>query len=344
MSRSDTTGETDAPTERRFRIGAVAKMTGIPTATLRTWERRYEAVQPSRSEGGERLYTLEDVTRLQLLRESSDLGKRISELTEMDNRALRDMIEEETKAPEDTSTPPTPGGSPLKPSTQPIGIAVIAHALPEQLATAELPRDVEIVSITHSLQALRERGQYADVDIVLVELDLLGENPAKSIGQCIQTLDPGGVIVLFDFATASTMKTILATGARMMQAPARLPVLHQEIRDLAHITRGKGHPIRPNLELLPSPDEALRAPKRRFRDDQLARLRELSSDVECECPNHLAGLVSGLLAFEQYSRGCESKNPEDASLHRTLASGTGKARQIVEELLLQVCIQDGLDY
>jgi DNA-binding transcriptional MerR regulator len=334
----------DASTERRFRIGAVAKMTGIPTATLRTWERRYDAVQPSRSSSGERLYSLEDVTRLQLLRESSSLGKRIGELTGMDNQSLRSLIEDEAEDASAGAAPDPPAGPKTKPSTQPIRIAVIATALPEQLATTELPRDVEIVSITHSMRALQERRKHVDVDIVLVELDLLGDNPARTVSSCIQTLDPSGVIVLFDFATASTMKTVLATGARMLQAPARLPVLHQQIRDLAHITRGDGEVSRPRLELLPSPDESLRPPKRRFRDDQLARLRELSSDVECECPNHLAGLVSGLLAFEQYSRNCESKNPDDARLHQTLASGTGKAREIVEELLVQVCIQDGLDY
>ena len=40
-----------------YKIGAVSKITGIGTETLRAWERRYEAVVPGRSESGDRVYS-----------------------------------------------------------------------------------------------------------------------------------------------------------------------------------------------------------------------------------------------------------------------------------------------
>lgn len=52
----------------RHRIQAVAELTGIATATLRAWERRYGVPVPSRSEGGYRLYSEVDVDLLQRMR------------------------------------------------------------------------------------------------------------------------------------------------------------------------------------------------------------------------------------------------------------------------------------
>ena len=50
-----------------YSIGAVSKMLGVPTATLRTWQDRYAVVVPERSEGGHRLYTRDQVEQLRFL-------------------------------------------------------------------------------------------------------------------------------------------------------------------------------------------------------------------------------------------------------------------------------------
>jgi DNA-binding transcriptional MerR regulator len=47
-----------------LRIGAVARRTGVAVTTLRAWESRYRVLQPSRTEGGHRLYSEEDVDRV----------------------------------------------------------------------------------------------------------------------------------------------------------------------------------------------------------------------------------------------------------------------------------------
>ena len=45
----------------RYRIRAVAELTGVSTATLRAWERRYGVPTPSRTASAYRLYGDEDV-------------------------------------------------------------------------------------------------------------------------------------------------------------------------------------------------------------------------------------------------------------------------------------------
>lgn len=51
-----------------FRIGEVARRTGMTTATLRAWERRYGVLAPVRTAGGQRLYSLADVARVARVR------------------------------------------------------------------------------------------------------------------------------------------------------------------------------------------------------------------------------------------------------------------------------------
>ena len=73
--------------------------------------------------------------------------------------------------------------------------------------------------------------------------------------------------------------------------------------------------------------------ERRFSTHQLAKLLEISSEVDCECPNHLARIVDGLVAFEVYCANCESRNPQDQELHALLHRETSKARAIMEQAL-----------
>ncbi|MCE9581377.1 MAG: MerR family transcriptional regulator [Planctomycetes bacterium] len=72
----------------RFRIGAVSRAAGIPPATIRAWERRYEALAPSRSDAGGRLYSELDVQRLILLRIAVDLGHAIGTIASLPDAEL----------------------------------------------------------------------------------------------------------------------------------------------------------------------------------------------------------------------------------------------------------------
>ncbi len=57
-----------------YSIGAVERMLGISTATVRNWEDRYGLVKPERSAGGHRLYTRAQVEQLRFVKERVDRG------------------------------------------------------------------------------------------------------------------------------------------------------------------------------------------------------------------------------------------------------------------------------
>jgi len=67
----------DADLVPRHPIRVVARRTGLTPATIRAWERRYGAVVPVRSEGGQRLYTDRDLSRLDTLRRLTEAGRSI---------------------------------------------------------------------------------------------------------------------------------------------------------------------------------------------------------------------------------------------------------------------------
>ena len=52
-----------------YSIGAIARMTGIPVATLRTWEDRYGLVIATRSAGGQRRYSRDQLEQLMFVAE-----------------------------------------------------------------------------------------------------------------------------------------------------------------------------------------------------------------------------------------------------------------------------------
>jgi DNA-binding transcriptional MerR regulator len=57
-----------------LRIGELSKRSGVSTHVLRAWERRYGLLRPTRSSGGLRLYSSDDLERVRLMREHLDQG------------------------------------------------------------------------------------------------------------------------------------------------------------------------------------------------------------------------------------------------------------------------------
>jgi DNA-binding transcriptional MerR regulator/methylmalonyl-CoA mutase cobalamin-binding subunit len=59
---------------------------------IRAWERRYQAVEPERGPGGRRLYSEQDIERLQLLQQAVDQGHRIGSIASQPTEELRRLI------------------------------------------------------------------------------------------------------------------------------------------------------------------------------------------------------------------------------------------------------------
>jgi MerR family transcriptional regulator, light-induced transcriptional regulator len=69
-------------------IAAVERDTGLGKDTLRVWERRYGFPVPERSPTGDRLYSVEQVARLRLIKRLIDLGHRPGKLIQLSAEEL----------------------------------------------------------------------------------------------------------------------------------------------------------------------------------------------------------------------------------------------------------------
>ena len=74
-------------------IGAVERDTGLSKDTLRVWERRYGFPRPARDEFGERAYSVDDVTKLRLIKRLIDLGHRPGKIIELPVGDLHELAQ-----------------------------------------------------------------------------------------------------------------------------------------------------------------------------------------------------------------------------------------------------------
>jgi DNA-binding transcriptional MerR regulator/methylmalonyl-CoA mutase cobalamin-binding subunit len=82
----------------RHPIGVVAERTGLSQDLLRVWERRYRAVEPSRTLDGQRVYSDADVERLRLLRLATKAGRSIRQVAPLTTDELANLVRDDEAA------------------------------------------------------------------------------------------------------------------------------------------------------------------------------------------------------------------------------------------------------
>jgi len=97
-------------TTPRHPIAVVAERTGLSQDLLRVWERRYQAVIPTRGPGGQRLYSDADIERLTLLHAATRAGRSISRVANLADETLAGLVDEDLAARERLATLPDGSG------------------------------------------------------------------------------------------------------------------------------------------------------------------------------------------------------------------------------------------
>ncbi|MFT4979133.1 MAG: DNA-binding transcriptional MerR regulator [Myxococcota bacterium] len=302
-----------------YRIKTVSTLTGVPRNTLLAWERRYGIVQPSRQDNGYREYSDSDIACLQSVKRLLDQGYKVSEAINLIDSARE----------QGATTQSMPGQ---------LSIGVIHQTLPEQLADSTLL----VVRSAATLEAFLEEPADTQAELLLTSLGVLGDDPLGALQLAMNQIGATQAVVIYQFATHAVLQRLVGASVRLIHGSPRVSVIQQAIKEQAALHQLLA-PERTPLSLPVLPAVSEEEVPRRFTDEQLARLREIRSSVDCECPNHIAALVTSLLAFETYSRDCERRSPQDTSLHGYLTQTTGAARQLLEGMLEAVIIEDQLE-
>lgn len=308
-----------------LRIGAVAKVTGIPVSTLRIWELRHGAFAPSKTTGKHRLYSQEDVRKAGLLKQLSRQGHGIGTIAPLDAATLEGLRQSEGALP---GQPPAAEA----PAHGAVSLAVVGPALAERIGSEKFARQLPdcALRLTQRFADLAQAGAAAcpeKPDILLVKVNTLHDSVGHEIGQLAAARGAAHTLVVYGFAQEAVLRGMRAAGIMVRREPVSDYELAELIRSalLAHKAAG--------LHGAPADSPV---PARRYSDETLARVARISTSVRCECPRHVAELITQLASFEQYSQECVSENEADAQLHACLHAIGGSARALFERALEMV--------
>lgn len=311
-----------------YRIGAVARLTGIPTDTLRVWERRYDVVVPLRSEKGVRLYASEDVGRLTLIKRLVDGGDAISHVAPLTLEQLRRRLH----------VPVTPSGGTQQPKRLRL---VVAGASLAALAAQVPEQDPQIELIDYRVDSLDLQGRAAigEADLLLLERPTIQAEHIGEIKALQRAAEATRVVVVYGFSARTLLSRLESEHVMARRAPLDLA----QLRDLC---AGFGAAVAIGDPASAKEEDGLglgeMPPPRRFDSARIARIASHSPSVRCECPQHLVQLLTSLAAFEDYSLECENRDAEDAALHAYLHQASGQARAVIERALDRVVEAEGI--
>jgi len=328
-----------------YQIGTVSSLTGVDAHTIRAWERRYGALEPTRDDAGRRRYDDHAIERLQLLKGLVDCSEPIGAIAHLSDQELRDRLSK-LAAHEEQSAAHRGPASVFEGRAR---LALLAPSLAMQIdSNAAAFGDFDVVVAEEAPEKLLDRLSSEPCDFVIIEHERLNGRARAVVEKCLESRSEPQVVVLYRFATRVELARLARLGATLVRSPIRLDSLRQVILDRAMIMRARGRvqPAARSRRLQDLAESGATAgegwPERRFDDAQLARLFEVTSAIDCECPNHISSLVAGLVSFENYSRSCESRDEADAAQHRRLARGTSQARATMEKLLAELCEHEGI--
>ncbi len=83
-----------------FNIQMAAQISGLSTHTIRAWEKRYGALHPDRTDTGRRQYSNEEIERLTLLSQLTNLGNSIGQIARLPDPELKEIYEKLTHSRE----------------------------------------------------------------------------------------------------------------------------------------------------------------------------------------------------------------------------------------------------
>ena len=310
-----------------YKIGAIARLTGITPMTIRMWQTRYDAVSPVRTEGKQRLYTERDLTKLSLLKELTDHGDSIGMVAgltveELENRLKEQTLKRGTREKQTNQTP--------------IKVAVLGYGFP-QLGNADVgayAAPLELVGQFNPENALSNEIKACQPDLLIFQIASLQPDSPGLIEEAIEHSGAQGACVVYAFGPKKVVRDI--TNGLIL--PLRAPVNVQELTLAAnHLLKSAE---RPRAEH----ETAVQIQQRRYSDPQLWEIVNQPNAIKCECPQHLSHILFSLNNFEAYMKDCENRNTKDAEVHQYLHKVAAESRACLEKAMDKLVEHENLTF
>ena len=316
--------------EPQFRIGAVSKMSGVPVTTLRVWETRYAAFTPAKSSGRHRLYSQGDTLKAGLLKQLTESGLGISNIARLGNPALQNLLLQ----PRGQALPAAQRKFEAREVTMMVvGVNMASRISSQKFRLKFVDNTIRVRSVFFDLDEACVSALSEKPDILLVKINTLQDSVRQQIEGLMTAHGIGQGIVIYNYGQEAVVEAMRLKGLTVR----REPVSDYELSDLISsvLVMDEAHGGSPMQ--MGSP-----IPARQYSDETLAHVAGISTNILCECPRHVAELISQLASFEQYSQDCLIRHADDAHLHGYLRSISGSARALFERALEMVAEHEGI--
>jgi DNA-binding transcriptional MerR regulator len=297
-------------------------------STLRIWETRYGAFSPAKTPGKQRLYEEHDVSKALLLKQLSQAGHAISAIAALELATLRRMRSQSDK-------PQSNGAA----TGQAVSLAVVGLSLANRMESQKFALSlkqnrIQVNAVWVDLAAASSAELHNPPQILLIKVNSLNANVHAAIQTLARKHHFAQTIVIYHFATEKMVQAMKFAGLIVRREPISDADLAELLQSVLFVDPARAQEFGTSGSVITS---------RKYSETTLSRVAAISTDVLCECPRHVAELISQLASFEEYSQDCLNNTAEDAHLHAYLTSISGSARALFENALEKIAALEGID-
>ena len=285
-----------------YRIGTVAKLTGITAECLRAWERRYGLLPAERS-GKTRYYSRDQVDQLGKVKRLIEQGHPISTLVTLSHEQLDARL----------TTNPARRATARVPQVGLIGAKLLILEQDggdsDQIEVAG--RWIDVDEFADSRPAERN-----SLDSLVVQLPSLNLEP---LVRAQRAAPDCRLIALYQYASDEAVAEAQDRGATTLEWPLTWAALERACASPAG-----------------APRQAGKTAPRRFTDRELVDIVARARTVNDDLPRHLVNLISDLNAFADFNTQRVTEAPYAAERHDRVREEVSYLRAQLERLLAEV--------
>lgn len=282
-------------TEDLYKIGAVAKRTGITPECLRAWERRY-GLHPAERVGKTRFYSASQVDRLLAMKALLDQGHAISDVVGWGETELARRLHGE--------------GAQTVTRDARARVGLVGGPLVKAYREAQQPH-ANVMAQWVTLEALQAQdGALPTLDTLFIYLPSLLAEPVDLVGSLFPS---ARIAVAYRFASKQDRAQLQADGVPLLRWPASWEAVEDALAAVSSVPE--------------TPTDRL------YSDEALDHIDQMADHAPCECPRHLAELVGAINALTAHGancRGTDDHQPIQAHLRQGRAQVEQALRLLVE--------------
>ncbi len=282
-----------------YRIGTVAKLTGISVECLRAWERRHGLV-PAERDGRTRYYSRAQLKRLEKIKALTADGHPISSLVELNEDQLDARIDI------------------TRPRVSPHRVPQVGLVGPNLLILEQTAEDSDLAEVSQRWVGIDDfigsrAAERAHLDVVAVQIPSLNADHLQRVRRAAPDCR---LLTIYQFASAE------ARGRATDQYHATALAWPLTWNDLMRACA------------TPSGDTARagRMAPRRYDDHELVEIVSHARNHGIDAPRHLVTLITELNAFTDYATQCLTETRE-VEVYDRLREDVSYARAQLERAL-----------